>query len=204
MAKKGAPGRKFYDKLIISPPNGICPLCSHRAVTTLDHYLPKSKYPRLSVVPINLIPACSDCNKSKLGGYPTLPEEEIIHPYFDDIENDLWLTATVNQTTPPTIQYDVTPSPVWEQLLAERVKFHFDSFLLAKLYSTQAAVELVQINSSLIKLHKVSGIDGVRKYLLEAADSRNHANINSWQAAMYNAMATDDWFCDGGFRLLPT
>lgn len=165
MAQKGAPGRKYYDKLIIASPYGICPLCSHREVTTLDHHLPKAEYPRLSVVPINLVPACSDCNKSKLVRYPTKPEQETLHPYFDNIENDLWLTATVNQTTPPTIQYQVTPPAACEQLLADRVKFHFGSLLLAKLYSTQAAVELVQINLSLVNLHNTSGLEGVRKYL---------------------------------------
>lgn len=202
MAKKGTPGRTFYDKLLIASPNGICPLCSHREVTQIDHYLPKAEYPRLSIVPINLVPACSDCNKLKLEDYPTKPEEETLHPYFDNIEHDLWLTASVNHTTPPTIQFQVTPSVGWDKLLADRVSFHFQSLLLAKLYSTQAAVELVQINLSLIKLYTSSGAEGVRKYLLEGAESRSHANINSWQAAMYNATAADNWFCDGGFRLL--
>lgn len=44
-------GRVYYDQLLIAAPEGLCPLCSHREATTLDHYLPKSKYPRLSIVP---------------------------------------------------------------------------------------------------------------------------------------------------------
>lgn len=203
MVRKGTLGRKIYDKLIIASPLGVCPLCSQREVTQIDHYLPKAEYPRLSVVPINLVPSCSDCNKSKLTGYPNTSEEETLHPYFDNIENDLWLTATVIHSTPPTIQFQVTPHHDWEQLLSDRVLFHFDTLSLAKLYSTQAAVELVQINLSLIKLHDSSGAAGVRKFILEGAESRSHANINSWQAAMYTAMASDNWFCDGGFRLLP-
>jgi hypothetical protein len=70
------------------------------------------------------------------------------------------------------------------------------------LYSTQAAVELVQIYFRLIRLYDVSGSPGVRQYLLEDAESRSNANFNSWQTAMYKAMAEDNWFCDGGFRLL--
>ena len=66
MVRKESAGRRIYDKLIIASPLGICHLCSHREVTQIDHYLPKSEYPRLSVVPINLVPSCSDCNKSKL------------------------------------------------------------------------------------------------------------------------------------------
>lgn len=204
MVRKGTLGRKVYDKLIIASPLGICPLCSHREVTQIDHYLPKAEYPRLSVVPINLVPSCSDCNKSKLMGFPKTAEEETLHPYFDNIENDLWLTATVIHSTPPIIQFQVTNHHAWEQLLYQRVRFHFNTLSLAKLYSTQAAVELVQINLSLLNLHTSSGAAGVRQFILESAESRSHANINSWQASMYHAMAADNWFCDGGFRLLPT
>jgi len=201
MSKPGTPGRKIYDKLKMAAPYGICPLCSHRIVTTIDHYLPKTEYPRLSVVPINLIPSCSDCNKSKLANYPTAPEEEMLHPYYDDIENDLWLQATVSHSTPPAIQFKVAPDDDWGELLSDRVKFHFDSLELNALYSAQAAVELVQINYRLQMLHAALGAVGVRNHLLEGAETRSHANINSWQAAMYRAMAADQWFCDRGFKL---
>lgn len=203
MVRKGTLGRKIYDKLIIASPLGICPLCSHREVTQIDHYLPKAEYPRLSIVPINLVPSCSDCNKSKLTKFPQAPEQETLHPYFDNIENDVWLTATIIQSNPASFQFQITPPGNWEQLLSDRVRFHFESLSLNKLYSTQAAVELVQINFRLINLYAVSAEAGVKQYLLEGAESRSHANSNSWQAAMYKAMAADNWFCDGGFRILP-
>lgn len=203
MVRKGTLGRKIYDKLIIASPLGICPLCSHREVTQIDHYLPKAEYPRLSVVPINLVPSCSDCNKSKLMKFPQAPKEETFHPYFDNIENDVWLTATIIHSNPVSFQFQITPPDHWEQLLSERVKFHFNSLSLNKLYSTQAAVELAQINFRLINLHAISAAAGVRQYLLEGTQSRSHANLNSWQTSMYKAMAADNWFCDGGFRLLP-
>jgi 5-methylcytosine-specific restriction endonuclease McrA len=201
MAKKNRPGRALYDKIKISAPNGICPLCSQREATTLDHYLPKAEYPRLSVVPVNLVPACKDCNTSKLTSYPQNPEEEMIHPYYDNIENDVWLNASVIQTTPPTIQFYVQAPANWDDLLVERVKYHFGSLFLQKLYSTHAASELRQINYRLSVLFAKSGAAGVRLYLLEGAESRSHDNRNSWQAAMYNATANDNWFCNGGFNL---
>jgi hypothetical protein len=201
MAKQGSPGRSIYDKLKIAAPNGICPLCAHRTVTTIDHYLPKTEYPRLSVVPINLVPSCSDCNKVKLTSYPRASSEEPLHPYYDDIEEHLWLEATVNHSTPPTIQFDVAPHPDWDTLLCDRVKFHFDSLEINKLYASQAAVELVQINYRLRMLHQTVGAIGVKNHLIEGAETRSHANVNSWQSATYSALAADEWFCDGGFRL---
>jgi len=201
MAKKDKPGRFIYDKIISASSHGICPLCSHRMVATLDHYLPKTEYPRLVTTPINLIPSCSDCNKSKSTSSPTKPEEETLHPYYDNIESDEWLIATVNQTTPPTISYDVKPAVNWPVLLGERVKYHFDSLILNKLYSTQAAVQLTGIFFRIESIYNLSGAEGVRKYLEEEAISRSHADKNSWQTAMYVALSKDDWFCDGGFRM---
>jgi len=199
MAKLGTAGRQIYDKLKIAPKNGVCPLCSQRLVTTLDHHLPKTQYPRLSVVPFNLVPACSDCNKSKLTKYPTCSEEEMFHPYYDNIDNDLWLNALIRPMTPPTILFYVNPSANWNTLLTGRINYHFNSLELNKLYSTHAAVELTQINQTLQSLFNNSGSSGVKNYLLEGYESRRYPNQNSWQAAMYKAMADDEWFCNGGF-----
>lgn len=55
-SKKGQTARKYYDSIILSAPNGKCPQCGQRLVRTLDHYLPKSKYPLLAITPYNLIP----------------------------------------------------------------------------------------------------------------------------------------------------
>lgn len=90
-AKKGQPGRKVYDKLMSKPAQGICPLCGQRVVSTLDHYLPKAHFPVLSVVPINLIPSCSECNKSKTDHVPENAEQQTLHPYYDDVEEEQWL-----------------------------------------------------------------------------------------------------------------
>lgn len=73
-------GRVYYDELIQAAKHDLCPLCAHRDVSTLDHYLPKADYPRLAVVPINLIPACKDCNTSKLNTYPTTPRKKPFIP----------------------------------------------------------------------------------------------------------------------------
>jgi hypothetical protein len=201
MVKKDTPGRKYYDKIISAPILGICPLCSHRMVETLDHYLPKTEFPRLSTVPLNLIPSCFECNKSKLTHVPDDPNEECLHPYYDNIENECWLVAEVNQTTPPTIKYKVRPIEIWSNLLYERVCAHFRLLSLNKLYSTQAAVQLSNISLRLQRLYDSSGSNGVKEYLKEEAESRFSIDKNSWQTALYYALCEDDWYCEGGFKL---
>jgi len=85
MAKTGAPGRDIYDEIFSASAQGRCPLCTQRSVTTLDHHLPKARFPALAVAPLNLVPACADCNKAKLTEVPTRAEEVALHPYYDDL-----------------------------------------------------------------------------------------------------------------------
>src|SRR5947209_2163467 len=95
MAKLRAPGRDIYDEIFSSSPQGRCPLCTQRLVTTLDHHLPKAHYPSLAVAPINLVPSCSDCNKAKLASVPRSAEEVGLHPYYDELGDEVWLHGKV-------------------------------------------------------------------------------------------------------------
>jgi hypothetical protein len=105
MVSPKMPGRPYYDKIIKSAPNGKCPLCSVRTADTIDHYLPKMKYPVYALTPITLVPSCTICNEDKHTSFPTKSEEQTLHPYYDDIDGVPWLHATVIPTSPVTIDY---------------------------------------------------------------------------------------------------
>lgn len=201
MVKKGSPGRPIYDKIISAPIHGICPLCMHRSIESLDHYLPKTSFPRLATTPINLVPACMACNKIKTTKSPQKPEEATLNPYYDNIDDQKWLAARVNQTNPPTITFFISSPTGSSSLLTQRVKNHFTLFSLAKLYSVQAAVELSNINNYLVRLYSISRSKSVKQYLEEQADSRYRYDKNSWATALYIAISQDTWFCDGGFKM---
>ena len=59
--------------------------------TILSITHPKSHYPALAVVPINLVPACRDCNNAKKTQVPSLPNDIFLHPYYDNVEGEKWL-----------------------------------------------------------------------------------------------------------------
>lgn len=83
--KEGHPARGVYDALKGGTDEGLCPLCAHRDVEALDHQLPNSKYPLLSVVPVNLVPACHRCDALKSDVDSKTASEQALHPYFDDL-----------------------------------------------------------------------------------------------------------------------
>lgn len=82
----------------------ICPACGAPTVPeTLDHYLPKGKYPHFSVTPVNLTPMCDPCQRrkcEKTGDQQT--PRFFIHPYFDafSIEQIVCLQINAPFTTP--------------------------------------------------------------------------------------------------------
>lgn len=86
-----------------------CPFCNnnyiyfykkdagkYNTLATLEHYYPKAKYPHLSLSFYNLIPCCSICN-SKFKGNET-HEGKIIHPYYDDFNDNATFNISVNDT----------------------------------------------------------------------------------------------------------
>lgn len=199
MAKKRAAGRFYYDKLRGSAPDGRCPLCGQPRVSTLDHHLPKAEFPSLVVTPFNLIPACRDCNTVKLAGLATNADKQTFHPYFDNVESVTWLKAKILQTKPAVAQFYVDGGKLPKDM-AKRAESHFIAFQLEARYASQAATELVGIRHRMMDLLKKGGSIAVKTELQFTAASWAKDKKNCWQAALYTALAGDDWYCQGGCK----
>lgn len=199
MAKSGAPGREIYDEILTSAPSGRCPLCMQRLAATLDHHLPKAHYPALVVAPLNLVPVCSDCNKAKKNSVPTAADNVPLHPYYDDLGQEVWLTATVVEHSPSALRFEIVRPLYWDDVLFVRVRQHFRLLKLAQLFTSEAAEELLNIRHQLTLLRDTEIPNGVRSELTRRAASCAEARINSWRAAAYRAWSQSDWFCNGGF-----
>ncbi len=201
-ARAGSPSRQLYEQIKMAPEHGICPLCGQRVVATVDHYLPQTRFPKLNLTPVNLLPACSDCNKRKLAGVPQSAEEQTLHPYFDNLGDDRWLIVGVQASSPPTISFHIRPLAYWGEVLTARVLHHFDVMGLGELYAAQAASELADISYSLEEVGNAAGSGGVRDHLNVQFRSRCARDTNSWKTALYEGLRDSDWFCVEGYRLI--
>lgn len=199
MARKGQPGRHIYDKLLLMPKQGICPLCGQRKADTLDHHLPQAHYPFLVVTPFNLVAACSACNKTKLNKISAQAENQTLHPYYDDVTTERWLHAEVIEDNPMALRFFVQPPYNWGDVLKARLHHHFKIFELGALYTTHAGSELVNQKAKLELLFNRGGVENVIEDLKENAYSYTCAHRNSWQSAMYQALAENGWYCNRGF-----
>jgi 5-methylcytosine-specific restriction endonuclease McrA len=198
MAHPEAPGRHIYDELFIVPQRR-CPLCGQRDVSTLDHYLPESKYSLLVVTPANLVPVCKDCNFKKRAVFPTSAETQTIHPYYDDFNDATWVRAKLIDANPLGVIFEAIYPHGWNQTKYARARYHFETLELGDLYSDHAVGELVEIKHRIADLYEAGGKQAVSDDLAVTASSITSVYRNSWRGALYVAAANTDWFCDGGF-----
>lgn len=198
MAQQTGPGYDIYKKIKKTAIHRTCPMCGHRKVTTLDHYLPKALFPSVVITPLNLIPSCFECNKKKSSKVSSSSENETLHPYFDDLGEERFLFADVIETTPPIINFSIIAPSNWSEQLTNRVKNHFVTFNLNILYRIHAADEILGQSGYWSLLNKNS----LKMHLKEQANSRRRVHINSWETALYEGIAKSEWFCDGGYLQL--
>lgn len=196
------PARTYYDQLKMLAPLSICPFCGFGHVSTLDHYLPKAKFPLLSILPSNLVPSCADCNKGKCAGIATTKSEQCLHPYFDQNHfiSEQWLYAEVLESSPATIRYYVQAPENWNADDQARVTQHFTDFDLARRFGIQAGTELSSLKGELEFDFQYNQVDGVKLALQKKAFVAASQHLNSWKTALYQTLLDSDWYCSGGFR----
>ncbi|MFX4235392.1 HNH endonuclease [Aliarcobacter butzleri] len=155
------PGRIIYDALM-SAANEKCPFCGGIGrPRNLDHYLPKAHYPQFSVLPVNLVPSCRDCNMDGKGeDFATTEEAQVLQPYLDNDRyfNEQWVFARYIAglgAEPGVIEYFVQPPEHWEDAQKRRVEKHFNDFDLELRFSKEAGPRLV---TYLAQIHALTQI----------------------------------------------
>lgn len=195
-ARKGEAGRAYYDAIRLLAPYGRCPFCGQREVQTLDHILPKSKFPVYAVTPYNLVPSCSDCNHEKSGDTFSSYDEETIHPYYDDFTDAVWIKGKLIEEDPITFEFYVDFPEGWDYIKYKRAKKHFEEFKLNSLYKPYACEEFVGCYFRVKRLFEKGGKELAIEHLKESIEEKEQNRLNTWQAAMYKAIIESKWFWD--------
>jgi hypothetical protein len=202
MSKARGAARRYYDLIRNGTEHGKCPLCGVGMVRTLDHHLPKSQYPDLSVCPYNLVPACDFCQAGKLARFPANPGEQTLHPYYDDYGAHQWIFATLDVAGPPALVFRADPPPGWAPVDQQRVTRHFSLFRLGHVYTSNANDDLGPLRSRLEQLDAAGGAATIQAYLVDERD-RWANRLNSWQHIAYQTLAADAGFVNGGYLNIP-
>lgn len=194
LLRKNSEARTYYEKLRLSSPFRVCPLCMHRPVRTLDHFLPKAEYAAYAVLPANLVPCCRDCNSEKDETAPQDRAATLIHPYFDNIDENEWLGCEINHHIGYcTATFFIKSDGVADDL-RPRLISHMEVLDLYELYEIEAARELNEMAVAVTETFVAAGPDGVRNLCEKIANSRETLARNYWRAVLWRAAANDEKF----------
>jgi hypothetical protein len=193
IAKAGSGGRRHYDAVVLSARH-TCPYCALQIPRSVDHYLPRKDYWGLAASPVNLVPACSDCNRIKSSYAPTVTRPALLHPYFDDVSTYQWLRGRVVQiANEPAIEYFVDTAAIPLDL-GRRIENHFRVLRLAEMYSAYAAQVIANLSLSLPRLAASLGEAGLADHLAAEAVIAAPSHPNSWQRVLLHTLSADAWF----------
>lgn len=197
LVAKKSKSRHFYDEILALNSLKMCPYCNTKDSTTLDHYLPKANYPQYAITPLNLVPACRDCNHKKRDDIPQCATDLFLHPYFEDLPDFVWLNADVQQTNPVSFKFDISSaSEGSKKIILHRLKKQFNCLDLASVYGTYSANEWSSIKYYISNLPDCNAIS---QYITSTLHAAEHHNINSWKAAMYRGMLRSSWILNKEF-----
>ncbi|MBB5143712.1 HNH endonuclease [Desulfovibrio intestinalis] len=196
-AKNNKPARIVYDTLLAAAA-GKCPYCCGIGnPSNLDHYLPKTHYPQFSILPLNLVPACRDCNMgSKANSYAMTRGAQVFHPYFDDdcYTTEQWLFAQYiagKDSNPSVIDYNVIPPAHWNRDQKQRVEMHFKTFNLRLRFSRVASSCLNDYLSQIKRLYSHIGDFEESKRIIVQPIIDKIPEVNHWKKSMCIALLTE-------------
>ena len=116
-------------------------------------------------------------------------EEEPLHPYFDDVEQDIWLSVrfeVAGKELVPT--YFVRKPVAWNDLLFRRVENHMVLYNLYTSYAVHAAEEITGRSGIWHVFLDRCGEDFLAASFHDEAVSREQLFLNSWQSALYRGL----------------
>lgn len=200
VVKSKGRAREIYDEILVSA-KGECPLCAGIGdPKTLDHYLPKARFPSLSVLPENLVPACRDCNMDKRSAFPFEEERQPIHPYLDadHFFAEKWASAIVERTDPITVRFFANPPAHWSDKDKARVHHHFIDCDLPRRFGLKVQGEISTLIDQRKSSLRILDPDHYRHFLLDVANC-DALPINGWKRTLYSALAETVWFYEADF-----
>ena len=193
---------KFHDQLMLLSER--CLYCNMGIPESLDHYLPKSKFPLLSINPTNLIPCCYSCN-IKLNAVSSHGEALIVHPYFNKVHSvydEQWIFAKVPQDQPffkdteskiiSIIFYTDFSSTKIDCSTKKKLEFQF-KHLIHYRYVVEAATVLT---SEVSRLNSHAGTDNTLKHINKKQLLRKSGRypVNSYNYVIYKALSDSEIF----------
>jgi 5-methylcytosine-specific restriction endonuclease McrA len=161
----------------------LCPSCGEDGTpNTLDHYLPKERYPEFSILPQNLLPMCDTCQGSK--GTKTVDAANrrlFIHVYFDAFVDKQIVFMAINE--PFNAPASITSLTATE---ADLVRRHLAELNIINRYHRFFRPEYLHLLRIVNMLRRTE--QDVEQNLLNFCASERLRSVNGWRHIFYSGV----------------
>ena len=180
-----------------------CLLCNAAQPGSIDHLLPQSEYPALSIFSGNLIAACEHCNRLKSNTSNDEPTQQFVHPYFEQIPRDiafLRADAIVDGVLSP--QFEIVDHPEIDDELTARLRWQFAELEIGDFYRNEAVLSFQKRQYGWIEPAESGwetlsvSIDGDRRSIARAF------GLNYWETAFLQGLLDSPAFQADPMRFL--
>jgi 5-methylcytosine-specific restriction endonuclease McrA len=172
-----------------------CQYCNINSPASIDHYLPKSKFPEFSIFPLNLLPCCGECNRIKADAFLKDGERQIINFYFDPLPSERYLNVRINYLDDmPIAEYYLKRNSGITEKMFSLIKAHYGRLNLFQRLQESSVETFSETRASMLN-KQITSIETVKALLLEKAQFLSVYNSsNYWQAVLYEAVADETEF----------
>lgn len=175
--------RKLQIKTIIT----TCQNCTIDTANSLDHILPKAKYPEFIVNPKNLLPCCSTCNSFKLDsiGNDKGDEQKFLNLYLDELPTEQYLFVDVFLDTDNEIDFKFHLKNMDNQINSETfalLNSHYSKLKLFERMKLKSIEYISELENKIISFSKRLSVEDIIVELIESANKDKLAyGNNHWK-----------------------
>ncbi len=108
----------------------MCPICQVTPVNSMDHYIPKDKYPLYTVQPRNLVPCCTTCNGHKSENVFEAGKRKYWNAFLDSVEQRYLYCNITLENGIPTCNFTTEQGEISDELY-KVIKTTFDDLHVA-------------------------------------------------------------------------
>jgi hypothetical protein len=173
-----------------------CPMCGSSQRGSVDHYLPRTKFPEFAILFENLVPACPSCNSDEKGAayIGEHQPERFIHPYYDVwADQPLWRTQLSGHMAAAT--FDPVPEPQLDDAIEPIVRYHLANVLGRswQWHNRNLWAGLPRVVARRVAYLGAMSEQAVRAEIeARLADATDLDGPNSWDAALMRGVAAHD------------
>lgn len=165
-----------------------CQNCTIDTVNTLDHILPKSKFPQFDVNPKNLFPCCPTCNSFKVDSMSKNSSQLFLNLYLDELPEYQYLFLNIYLDEYQDINFEFYLKNIDNKInpnLFSTIENHFKKLHLFERMKKKSIEHLTELEIKIESFLNCMPLDDIKVILIESAEKFKVCyGANHWQAIL--------------------